>query len=121
MNSCFQYWKNFFHVAYFFIINKNERAAQFSLHFFSIGNKVGRQISTVKLHSFYSLNFGFSSFSFFHSYNTIFTHFLHCVSYQLTNFFIVVSRNRSHLFDFGIFSSNNFAVIFKVFNNLTNC
>jgi len=74
------------------IIDQDIRILQFSLHFFTVGNKIRRDITTIKLHTFYHLDTCFSTSCFFHSDHTFFAYFFHRFSDQLADLSIIVCR-----------------------------
>jgi len=73
---------------------------QFHFHFLRVGHEVRGEVSSVKLHTFYSLHFSFSTFCLFHSDYTVFANFIHGISNHFTDFLVVVCRNSRYLSDF---------------------
>ena len=71
-----------------------------ALHPFGIGNEVGREIATVKLHAFNKIKGGFQTFGFFHSDHAFFADFIHGFGHNLADGFVVVGRDGSDLRDF---------------------
>ena len=90
---------------------------QFSFHLFAVSNEVRRDITTIKLHTFYYINCSISTLCFFNSDNTFFTNFSHCISNQFTNNSITVSRNSCYLFNLFVVVTNCLRLRFQVSNN----
>ena len=76
--------------------------------FITVSNKVWRQISSVKLHTFNDIKLSFNSFIFLNCDNTLITNFLHCFRNHTSNFFIAIRRNGSNLC--------NFIAVFNLFS-----
>ena len=73
---------------------------QFHFHFLRVGHEVRGEVASVKLHSFYSLHFGFCTFCFFNSDDTVFAYFVHGIGNHFTDFLVIVCRNSCYLSNF---------------------
>ena len=88
-----------------------------AFHLFSISYKVSRQVTTVKLHTFYYTDCSICTFSFFDSDDTVFRNFAHCIRNQLTDNRVVICRNCSHLFNLVVVITYCFRLSLDRFHN----
>src|SRR5690606_14848184 len=66
----------------------------------SIVDEVWRQIAAVKLHTFNNVKFVFQRLAVFNSDNAFLANFFHCISNDLADGKVAVSRNCANLSDF---------------------
>ena len=87
-------------VADFLVEQQHKGVIQQSGLLFLVVNEVGRQVATVKLHTFNNVQLVIKRLAVFHGDNAFFAHFIHCLGDDVTNAGIGVGRNRTHLGDF---------------------
>ncbi len=89
--------QHFTDVGDFFVNHQDERVIQFSAHVVSVGNKVRRQVTAIKLHTFNNVQFVLQALAFFNGDNAFFTNFLHRFSNDRANVVVAVGRNGANL------------------------
>ncbi len=87
-------------VADFLVAQQHQRVFQNSRLLFRLVDEVGRQVATVKLHTFNHVEFVLQAFAVFYSDYAFFAHFVHCVGNDLADAGVRVGRNRANLRDF---------------------
>ncbi|SGA32437.1 Uncharacterised protein [Chlamydia abortus] len=90
---------------------------------FRICSEVARKIPAVEIHTFNNIENSFETFSFLNSNRAVFPHFFHGFGDEITNFSIIVSRNRRYLSDFFVMLyrfTNFFDLIYNDFDSFIN-
>ena len=80
--------------------NEDERTLQHGLHLLGVGNKVGRDVAPVELHTLHHIYVGFGTLGLLYGDYALFLNLAHSLGNQLTNAAIVVGRDGSHLLYF---------------------
>ena len=93
----------------------------YAFHLFSICDEVSRQITTVELHTFYYTDSSVSTLSFFDSDYTILRYLTHCISNELTDHRVIVSRDSCYLFNLVVVITYHFSLSLDRFYYLSNC
>ena len=117
LNGGFQDRKEVLQVADLLVIYKNVRILHYTLHLLGICYEVGRQITTVELHTFYNTDGSVTALSFFDGDNTVLANLLHGVSQKLTNLGVVVGTNGSNLLNLLIVVTYLLCLLLNVGNN----
>src|SRR5690554_280361 len=87
------------------VYQQDERLFQLAGHVVLIVDEVGRQVATVKLHTFNHIQFVIKTGAFFNGDHAVLADTLHRFSDDATDFRIGVGRNGTHLCDrFGVFA-----------------
>ena len=105
-----------------FVGNQNHGLVQNCVKFFGVGEKIGRSIASIKLHTFHNGKFGFDGFAFVNGNNTVFANLFHGVCDQFANCF-VACRNTCNLSDtLFVFNglANFFQSAYRFFSNSHN-
>src|SRR6185437_11739122 len=81
----------------FLFVDQDVRILKHSFHPLRIGNKIRRQITTIKLHSFHNFQLRLKRLRLFNRDNTILADLLHSLSNNVPNGSVIISRNSPHL------------------------
>ena len=119
MNNFFKNRHNVLNHGDFAVSDEYQRIVEYSFHFVRVGCHVRRDVTTVKLHTFYGFQAGFHGFGFFNGDYAVVANFFHSVCNQVTDFF-VSSRDGSNLC-FSFFSFYFLRNSFQFFNQNINC
>ena len=88
-------------------MDKNVSIFKDALHSVGVGDKIGRQISFIELHSLYYVESSVDRFCFLNGNCSVFSNFIHGFGDDVADFAVPICGNRSNLADF-----------FAVFNGL---
>ena len=113
-----------FQVANLLVVDKNVGVLHYSLHLIGVGNKVAREVTSIKLHTLYNADACFAALAFFDGDNAVFANLTHGISKKFSYFGVVVGTYRGHLFNlvvvvvylFGCFAD----VIYNNFHSLVD-
>src|SRR5690606_1967627 len=116
LSNGFQNRQHFADIGDFLVNQQYERAVQLGRHGVLVVDEVRRQVTAVKLHTFYYVQLVFEAATFFNSDHAFFTNALHGFSDNLANALVAVGRDGAHL-------SNGFGVAARTGQlfDLINC
>ncbi len=81
------------------LVQQDQGLLEHRLHAFGIGDEVGREVAAVELHALDQLEGGLHRLGLFDGDHPLLAHLLHGLGEDLTDGFVAVGRDRSHLRD----------------------
>ena len=70
--------EKFLNIADFFVCDEDDGVVKFCLHLFGVGDKIGADVTTVKLHAFNHCEFGVHCLAFLNGDDAVLAHLFHC-------------------------------------------
>ena len=81
------------------LMDQDVRLLKNSLHLLGIGDEVGGEVASVKLHTLHHFQGGLQTLGLFHGDDPVFAHLLHGVGNEVTDLLVVVGGDGGHLGD----------------------
>ena len=99
LGDAFQDWQQVAHIGNFLVVQKNVRRFQFRAHALLVVDEIGGDVTTIKLHALYDIQFVVQTLAFLDRDHAFFANFLHGVGDDLTDGIVGVGGNGANLGD----------------------